>query len=325
MSTASEVWQVDNHAIRVSRPEKPFWPAADFTKRDMLRYYLRIAPIALPHFRDRPVTLRVFPEGTEGTSYYQRERPDYGPEWLPGTIYRPQTNAAGNSASHTIKLPLIQDAASMIWLANSGCVEFHLWSARVPHLDLPDQAIFDLDPGESVAFGKVLEASLRLREHLEGMAITSYAKTSGGQGIHVYAPLVSEYTYPDVRRWVMTVAQELAAAFPALIAVAHGPTHRGDHVTVDYAQNSIGRNIAAPYTIRAGAAQPLVSTPLSWDEIAAGNIQPTDFMPHVVMERVQLHGDLFAPALLANQRISTLRAGSASFQTRRDTGDDSSA
>ena len=96
-------------------------------------------------------------------------------------------------------------------------------------------------------------------------------------------------------------------------------------MTVDYAQNSIGRNTAAPYTIRAGASQPLVSTPLRWDEIAPSNIQPTDFMPYVVMERVQLHGDLFAPALLANQQISTLRAGSASFQTRRDTGNDGSA
>lgn len=101
-------------------------------------------------------------------------------------------------------------------------------------------------------------------------------------------------------------------------------THRGHHVTVDYAQNSIGRNTAAPYTIRAGASQPLVSTPLRWDEIAASNIQPTDFMPYVVMERVQRHGDFFAAALLASQQILTLRARSASFQTRRDTGDDGS-
>lgn len=307
VNTTSEVWQIDDHAVQVSHLEKLFWPDGAFTKRDMLRYYLQVAPVALPHFRDRPVTLRVFPESAQGTSFYQRERPEYAPEWLPGVTYRPQTRASSQSDPRTITLPLANDTACMIWLANGGCIEFHLWSARAPQLDLPDQAIFDLDPGENVPFSRVLEASLRLRGHLEGEGITSYAKTSGGHGIHVYVPLFPEYTYLDVRRWVMSVAQKLAATFPALVAVAHGPTHRGDHVTIDYAQNSIGRNTAAPYTIRAGASQPRVSTPLTWDEIAAGTIKPADFTPDVVLERVQQLGDLFAPALLANQRVSTLQ------------------
>lgn len=303
MNAASEEWQVEGHAIPVSHLEKAFWPEAGFTKGDMLRFYLQISPVALPHFLDRPVTLRVFPEGASGASFYQRERPSYAPSWIAGEVYHPRTGGSGTKTPRAITTPLINDAASLIWLANGGCVEFHLWSARAPHLDLPDQAIFDLDPGENVPFSRVLEAALRLREHLERQGIVSYAKTSGGRGLHVYVPLAPVHTYLDVRQWVNATAQRLAADHPTLVAVAHGSTHRGDHVTIDYAQNSIGRNTAAPYTIRAGVSAPRVSTPLSWEEIAAGSIRPDDLTPDVALERVQRYGDLFAPALLANQRL----------------------
>ncbi|HEY1391434.1 MAG TPA: non-homologous end-joining DNA ligase [Ktedonobacterales bacterium] len=303
MNTASEIWQVEGHSIPVSHLEKVFWPAAGFTKQDMLRYYLQIAPVALPHFRDRPVTLRVFPEGTSGASFYQRELPSHAPSWIAAEVYHPKTGDSGAKTPRTITTPLINDAASLIWLANGGCVEFHLWSARAPHLDLPDQAIFDLDPGENAPFSRVLEAGLRLREHLERLGIASYAKTSGGRGLHVYAPLAPVHPYVDVRQWVNTTAQQLAADYPTLVAAAHGATHRGDYVTIDYAQNSIGRNTAAPYTIRAGASIPRVSAPLSWEEIAADIIRPDDLTPDVALERVQRYGDLFAPALLANQRL----------------------
>ncbi len=303
MNTASEVWQVEGHALQVSHLAKLFWPEAGFTKQDMLRYYLRIAPVALPHFRDRPVTLRVFPEGASGASFYQRERPSHAPSWVAGEVYHPRTGDSGATVTHAITAPLINDAASLIWLANGGCVEFHLWSARTPHLDLPDQAIFDLDPGESVPFSRVSEAGLRLREHLESLGVASYAKTSGGQGLHVYMPLEPVHSYTDVRQWVKAIAQRLAANYPTLVAVARGSTHRGDYVTIDYAQNSIGRNTAAPYTIRVGASRPQVSMPVSWEEIAAGSVRPDDLTPDVALERVQRYGDLFAPALLANQQL----------------------
>lgn len=303
MGAASEVWQVDGHALAVTHLDKLFWPAAGFTKRDLLEYYQRISPVALPHFHGRPVTLRVFPAGATGASYYQRDRPSSAPAWLAGATYHPRTRASGQTEPHAITTPLVNDVASLLWLANGGCVEFHLWSARVERLDLPDQAIFDLDPGENVPFARALEAALRLRDHLERVDIACYAKTSGGRGIHVYAPLEPARPYADVRQWVKAVAQRLATAHPALIAVAHGATHRGDYVTIDYAQNSIGRNTAAPYTIRADASRPQVSTPLRWEEVADGGIVPADMTPAVALERARRLGDLFAPALLANQRL----------------------
>jgi bifunctional non-homologous end joining protein LigD len=303
MSAPSEVWQVEGHALELSHLDKLFWPDAGFTKRDMLSYYQQIAPAALPHFRDRPVTLRVFPEGTQGESFYQRERPPYAPPWLAGASYHPRTRSAGAGEPHAITTPLVSDSASLLWLANGGCVEFHLWSSRIGRLDQPDQAIFDLDPGERAPFAKALEAALRLHDQLEQAGIASYPKTSGGHGIHVYAPLAPVHLYMDVRQWVKATAQRLAEAHPTLVAVGSGSTHRGDYVTIDYAQNSIGRNTAAPYTIRAGAFQPRVSTPLRWEEIASGGIHPADMTPQVALERVRRLGDLFAPALLANQRL----------------------
>jgi bifunctional non-homologous end joining protein LigD len=129
-------------------------------------------------------------------------------------------------------------------------------------------------------------------------------RPAGGRGLHIYVPLAAGYTFERVRSWVKAVGQQLATTYPELIAIAHGPTHRGGRVTIDYAQNSVGRNTAAPYTLRAGTAHPTVSTPLTWAELAAGTIHPADLTPQVVLERVGRRGDLFAPALQTDQHIT---------------------
>ncbi len=161
MSASSETWQLGSQAVKVSHLEKLYWPQTGFTKGDMLRYYQQIAHTALPYFKDRPVTLRVFPQGVEGVSYYLRDCPDYAPDWLQRVQYRPKT------VTHLVPLPLIDNAAGLIWFANEGAIEFHLWSSHVPDLTEPDQAIFDLDPGEAASFHDVREAALRLHEKLE--------------------------------------------------------------------------------------------------------------------------------------------------------------
>jgi bifunctional non-homologous end joining protein LigD len=206
--------------------------------------------------------------------------------------------------THLVALPLIDTAAGLIWFANEGAIEFHLWSAHVPDLTQPDQAIFDLDPGNTASFHDVREAALRLHDQLDQAGVRGYPKTSGGRGLHIYVPLAAGYTFERVRSWVKAVGQQLATTYPELIAIAHGPTHRGGRVTIDYAQNSVGRNTAAPYTLRAGTAHPTVSTPLTWAELAAGTIHPADLTPQVVLERVGRRGDLFAPALQTDQHIT---------------------
>ena len=220
----------------------------------------------------------------------------HGAALAPGVPYQDETDG------HVLHAILVDDAAGLIWLANAGSIEFHLWSARLPDLAAPDQAIFDLDPGHQAEFADVLRAALRLNAELERLGLRGYPKTSGGHGLHVYMPLAPGHTFPAVRAWVKALAEQLAAGDPELIAVAHGSTHRGRQVTIDHAQNSVGRNTAAPYTVRALPGAP-VSAPLTWDEVKAGLVQPSDLTLRVVRDRVRANGDLFAPVLQGGQRL----------------------
>jgi len=281
----------------VSHLDKPFWPEDGLTKGDMLRYYQSISPVMLPYLKNRPVTLRIFPDGIRGFSYYRRDLPDNAPAWLRSVSYRPETS------EQVIQLPLVDDAAGLVWLANQGSIEFHLWGSRVPDLAQPDMAIFDLDPGDEAGFVDVLQAALRLRDALDRVGLQGYPKTSGGRGLHVYVPLTSGYTFDGVRAWVKALAEQLAAVYPDLIAVARGATHRGRQVTIDHAQNSIGRNTAAPYTLRALPGAP-VSMPLTWNEVKDGRLHPADLTLSVVPERVHQMSDLFAPVLQGGQHLT---------------------
>ena len=240
MSASSETWQLGDQAVQVSHLEKAYRPQTGFSKGDLLRYYRQIAPVELPHLKDRPVTLRVYPQGVTGTSYYLRDCPEDAPDWLRRVLYQPRT------VSHPVPLPLIDNAAGLLWFANQGAIEFHLWGSHMPDLSQPDLAIFDLDPGETASFDAVREAALRLHDILEQTGVRGYPKTSGGHGLHVFVPLGPGYTFERVRTWVKAVGHQLASSFPDLVALAHGATHQGGRVTVDYAQNSLGRNTAAP-------------------------------------------------------------------------------
>ncbi len=291
MNAPSETWQLGDQSVQVTHLERAYWPQAGFTKDDLLGYYRQIAPVVLPHLKDRPVTLRVYPHGVEGASYYLRDCPEQAPEWLRRVQYQPKT------VSHPVPLPLLDTPAGLVWFANQGAIEFHLWGSHLPDLSQPDLAIFDLDAGEAASFDAVREAALRLHDALEQAGVSGYPKTSGGGGLHVFVPLAHGHTFERVRTWVKGMGQRLASSYPELIALAHGATHQGGRVTVDYAQNSVGRNTAAPYTLRVHPEHPTVSTPLTWEELEAGTILPTDLTPQMVLERVERLGDLFASVL----------------------------
>jgi len=171
--------------------------------------------------------------------------PKNAPDWLRSVSYHPRTSA------RLIQLSVIDEAAGLIWLANQGGIEFHPWAARLHVLTEPDQAIFDLDLGGEATFTDVLVAALRLREALQRLELAYPRNPSGGRGLHVYLPLAPSHALASARVWVRTLAQQFAAAFPDLIAVARASTHRRRLVTIDHAQHGIGRNTAAPYTLRA--------------------------------------------------------------------------
>jgi bifunctional non-homologous end joining protein LigD len=290
------MWRLGDREVRVSSLAKLYWPQDGLSKGDLLAYDREMAPVMLPYFAGRPVTLRVYPEGIAGESFYQRDLPERAPDWLRSVDYAVQSH------ERTIQLPLIDDAAGLVWFANEGAIEFHLWSSRLPNLDEPDQAVFDLDPGDEATFADVLWTALRLRDELERLGLRGYAKTSGRQGMHVHVPLAAGHDYPAVRAWVKAVAERLEAAAPRRIAVARGATHEGDKVTIDYAQNSVARTMAAPYTARATPAA-TVAAPVTWEEVAAGSIRPTDFTLRTMPVRLRDVGDLFTPRLAGKPTI----------------------
>ncbi len=257
MNASAETWHVGNQMVQVTHLEKVYWPQTVFTKGEVLEYYRQIAPVLLPYLKDRPVTLRMYPQGVEGTSYYLRDCPVDAPEWLRRVAYQPKT------VNHPVPLPLIDTAAGLLWFANQGAIEVHLWSSRTPDLTQPDLAIFDLDAGSTASFELMREAALRLHDALEQAGVRGYPKTSGGGGLHIFVPLAPGYTFERVRGWVKAMGNELASKYPDLIAPARGATHLEGCVKVDYAQNSLGRNTATPYTLRAHPDHPTVSTPLT--------------------------------------------------------------
>jgi bifunctional non-homologous end joining protein LigD len=296
MASTPETWKLGRRAVQVTSLDRAYWPEDHLTKGDLLAYYRDLAPVLQPYFKDRPVTARVFPRGIHGPGYYRREMPDNAPDWLRSVEYQAATDG------HPVHVLLVDDAAGLLWLANTGAIELHIWGARLPDLAEPDLAIFDLDPGDHASFSDVLEAARVLHAALDGLGLRSYPKTSGGHGLHVFLPLAPGHSFEAIRDWVKGVAEGLAEAHPGLFAVAHGSTHRGSLVTVDHAQNSVGRNTAAPYTARALPGAP-VSAPLTWDEVEAGTVAPADLTLRTVPERLARLGDLYAPVLQGGQRL----------------------
>ncbi len=289
-------WSLDGRSIELSDLDKQYWPDDGLTKGDALDYYRELAPVLLFHLKDRPVTTHDFPGGIAGKSFYHRDVPANAPEWLRSESYHPA------SGTGTTRLILIDDSAGLTWLANRGAIEFHNWLCRIPDLTAPDFAVFDLDPGEQVPFKDILRAALFLRDHLQELGLTGFPKTTGRKGLHVLLPLAPGHSFAGVRNWVKSVSEQLADKHRDLIAVARGGTHRGDHVSIDYAQNAIAKNLASPYSLRA-VPKAQVSTPLSWDEIEKGKVRPNQFTIKTMPARLQKQGDLFASILEHKQKL----------------------
>src|SRR4051794_19678438 len=171
MDVTTVAWTLDERSIRISDLDKPYWPRDGLTKGDALAYYREIAPVLLPHVKDRPVTTHDFPEGIDGKSFYHRDVPAKAPEWIRTASYYPA------SSTRTTRLILIDDTAGLVWFANRGAIEFHSWMCRLPKLTEPDFAVFDLDPGEQVEFKEVLRAALLLRVHLDQLGLAGFPKT----------------------------------------------------------------------------------------------------------------------------------------------------
>src|SRR5213594_385635 len=270
--------------VKLTNLRKLFWPALGITKGDLIRYYVDVAPVLLPHLRDRAMVMRRYPDGAGGKSFFMKRAPTPRPDWL-------ALCAIEHASGNVIDFPMIQDLAALLWVVNLGCIDLNQWYARCDDVDRPDYLHFDLDPVPGAKFERVLETALAVREALESLGMPSYPKTTGSKGIHIYVPIVRGPTQKQVWTIAKEIAHVLAPANPQLITAVYKVAKRPKgRVLVDYNQNAWGRTLASIYSVRP-TAKACVSTPVTWKEIEKG-IKIEDFRLDNVRKRIARLGDL---------------------------------
>ena len=269
----------------LSNLDKVFWPGEEYTKRDLVAFYDRIADVLVPHLKDRPMVLERFPGGIGGDSFYQKNAPDFLPDWIP------RVAVTSDSAARSIDYILCNDRRTLVYLANMACVSQHPWSSRIDHLDNPDFLIIDLDPSEGVPYSVVCKVANRVRHVLESLELRSYPKTSGATGIHILVPLQRRYGYDDVRNFAEILARLTVSGLEEVATIQRSIQERKNKVYVDYLQNGRGKTIASAYSLRPRPGAP-VSTPLEWSEIGS-KLRPESFNIRTIFSRLDRKGDLF--------------------------------
>lgn len=277
---------VGERTVRVSHPEKVYFPQRGFTKADLARYYLSVGDGILRTLRDRPTTLERYPDGVEGESFFQKRAPKNLPEWIPtGRISFPSGRYADEICP--------TETAAVLWAANLGCLTFHPWPVRRADTEHPDELRIDLDPQPGTDYADAVRAALELRDVLDGLGLVGWPKTSGGRGLHVFVPIAPTWTFVQVRRAAIAVARELERRAPERITTAWWKEERGAKIFVDYNQTARDRTIASAYSVRPRPHAP-VSAPLRWEEVPSA--VPEDFdlatMPARFAEVGDVHADM---------------------------------
>ena len=285
----SVVVRADGKDVALTNVHKPFWPELGITKGDLLQYYADVAPFLVPYMQDRAQVMKRYPNGAAGEFFYMKRTPSNAPPWL-------RTCSIEHGSGSVIAFPMIDDLATLLWLINLGCIDLNEWYSRCDDTDRPDYLHFDLDPVKdgSATFATVRTVALYVHEALEDLGIPAYAKTSGSSGIHVYVPIERGPRQKEVWTFAKAFAQTMERMHPDVITAEYRIAKRpSGRVLVDYNQNAWGKTLASVYSVRA-KPKATVSTPVTWDEIAAG-CELEDFRLDNVRERFVRVGDLWAP------------------------------
>lgn len=255
----SEIVKVNDIEVEISHPDKTLFPEKGITKMDVSDYYQKIAPTMLPHLQDRPLNLQRFPDGIDGQGFYQKEVPDYFPDWIGQT--KVEVKEEGEEQSQVV----CSKTATLLYLANLGCITFHRWLSRTEKIGHPDMMIFDLDPPED-DFEPLRFAALRLNEYFQQDNIRSFVMTTGSQGLHVLLPLDQSQPFDEVRETAKKIAQNLTEQYPDQLTTEVRKEKREGRIFLDYLRNAYAQTAVAPYSLRALPAAP-IATPLDWDEV----------------------------------------------------------
>ncbi len=275
--------------VRLSNLGKVFWPQEGYTKGDLVAYYWNLAETILPYLRERPLTMKRMPDGIEGPYFYEKSAPQKTPDWIP------RCEVDSDNEKKLIDYLMVEDAAALLHVANLGCIEFHPLHARCGRIEHPDYLFFDLDPMDA-PFEYVLAVAQHVKVALDRLQLPSYPKLSGATGMQIYVPIEPKYTHEQTRAFVGAVGRYINKADPERVTMVWEVRKRTGKVFIDHNMNRSGANIAAVYSVRPepGAS---VSTPVTWEEVAEGDIRPQDFTIVTIHDRLAKVGDLFRDVL----------------------------
>src|SRR5579884_2638045 len=292
--------KINGHEVKLSNLSKVLYPRTGFTKGQIIDYYLRIAPVMLPHLKDRPLTLKRYPNGVEAPFFYEKKCPTFRPDWVQTVSVYSKHN------EDDIDFCVVNDVATLIWAVNLADLEFHTLLAKGKTVDSPTMIVFDLDPGEPATLLECCRVGCWLHAVLEKLGLQSFAKTSGSKGLQVYVPLNSGATYGETGAFAKKLAEGLEEQNPEQVVAKMNKNLRGGKIFVDWSQNSRHKTTVCVYSLRA-KDRPTVSTPVSWDEVESAvvtkNADKLVFLPDEVLRRVEKLGDLFKPLLKLKQKV----------------------
>jgi bifunctional non-homologous end joining protein LigD len=292
---------VDGHEFEVKHLDKVMYPETGFTKAQILDYYMRISDVMLPHLKDRATTLKRYPHGVADMFFFEKNAPSYRPKWMK------TVPVWSDSSERDVNYPVINDRASLIWLANQATIEFHVTMATRRSLERPRAVVFDFDPGPGMTSIDCAKVALTMQRRLEHDDLESWVKSSGSKGLHVYVPLNRpKMTFERTKDYAHRVANDLVDALPDLVVAKMAKKLRENRVFIDWSQNSTFKTTVCAYSLRAREEQ-TVSAPITWDEVReAIDAEDAKLLLHRtddVLSRVSKDGDLFADVLSTEQTL----------------------
>jgi len=299
MSARAEL-VVEDKRLSVSNLDKVLYPKADFTKGQVIDYYIRIAPVLLPHLKDRPLTMKRYPDGVEGEFFYEKNCPSHRPKW----VETAKVWSEGNN--RMMNYCLANDLPTLVWAANLADLELHTSLARKQDVARPTMMVFDLDPGAPADIVQCCQVGIWLRDLLGQMKLESFAKTSGSKGLQVYVPLNTPVTFDQTKGLSRALAQHLEHDHSSLVTSSMSKAVRKGKVFVDWSQNDEHKTTICVYSLRA-KEEPTVSTPVTWDEVTVCLKKKKaillKFRSDATLDRVEKKGDLFESMNRLKQKL----------------------
>ena len=293
-------WEVFGRELRLTNLDKELFPGRDgeppVTKRELISYTARIAPVVLPYLAGRPLNMHRFPGGAAEPGFWHKQLPDHAPEWVPR--WRNPEATAGESKTYLV----VDEAAALVWAANFGALEWHAWTAHASDPASPSYALIDIDPGETTSWDDVLVLARLHRTALEHLGLRAAVKVTGRRGIHVWIPVAGGLSFRDTRIWAEQLSKTIGAVVPDLVSWEWDKRERGGRARLDYTQNVHHKTLVAPYSPRAAPGAP-VSAPIGWDELDDPSLRPDGFTIRTELDRLAARGDEFRAALGQGQQL----------------------